>query len=180
MKLAGCTWGISPLHRAQLYRSITERTIAPGVSAWGRHFSYRMQTKLNQIQRPFLLNIAGAYRTTPTAALQAITGILPLEYKFEAEAKFSMLTRLRKPITDEGKSLTPEEIEEKSTGCAFHPAEFFEESRIQAAEDLQAVGDINIYTDGSKTAKGVASAFCITNERQELQHHWQGHLKPNS
>ncbi|GBN78316.1 Putative protein in type-1 retrotransposable element R1DM [Araneus ventricosus] len=61
-KLAGCTWGISPLHRAQLYWSVTERAIAHV----GRHFSYRMQTKLNQIQRPFLLNITGAYRTTPT------------------------------------------------------------------------------------------------------------------
>ncbi|GBN09661.1 hypothetical protein AVEN_6505-1 [Araneus ventricosus] len=144
----------------------------------GRYFSYRMRTKLNQIQRPFLLNITGAYRTTPTAALQAITGIMLLEYKFEAEAKYTMLTRLRKAITDEGESLAPEDFEEKATGCTFHPADFLEESRIDTEEDLQAVGDLNIYTDGSKTDKGVSSAFCTINEGQELQHHWQGRLKP--
>ncbi|GBM56643.1 hypothetical protein AVEN_147016-1 [Araneus ventricosus] len=48
-----------------------------------------MITKLSQIQRPFLLNITGAYRTSPTAALQAITGIMPLDIKLEAEASFT-------------------------------------------------------------------------------------------
>ncbi|GBM38320.1 hypothetical protein AVEN_158349-1 [Araneus ventricosus] len=51
---------------------------------------------ISQIQRPFLLNITGAYRTSPTAALRAIAGIMPLDIKLEAEAQ---LTRLKKNLT---------------------------------------------------------------------------------
>ncbi|GBM86138.1 hypothetical protein AVEN_75411-1 [Araneus ventricosus] len=139
VKLAGCTWGISPKLRTQLYRAVTERTVAHGVSAWGRYITYRMITKLSQKQRPLLLNITGAYRTSPTSALQVITGIMPLDIKLEAEAQLVQLIRLKKNLTIEGEEYNYETYEEKATGWSRHPAEFIDEERVNLEENLGVV-----------------------------------------
>ncbi|GBL88248.1 hypothetical protein AVEN_117825-1 [Araneus ventricosus] len=137
-----------------------------------------MTTKLSQIQRPFLLNITGAYRTSPTAALQAITGIMPLDIKLVAEAQFVQLTRLKKILTIEGEEYNYETYEEKVTGWSRHPEEFIDEERVNLEENLSAVGEINIFTDGSKMGQGVGSAFCVFGKQQELITQWQGRLSP--
>ncbi|GBL91244.1 hypothetical protein AVEN_195130-1 [Araneus ventricosus] len=46
----------------------------------------------------FPLYITGSYRTTPTAALQTITGIMPLHLKAQQEAIYINFTCLRKEI----------------------------------------------------------------------------------
>ncbi|GBN14465.1 hypothetical protein AVEN_233938-1, partial [Araneus ventricosus] len=145
-------------------------TLAHGVSAWGRYFTYRIITNLSQIKRPFLLNITGAYRTTPTAALQAITGIMPLDIELEAEAQFVQLTRLKKYLTIEGEEYNYETYEEKATGWSRHPSEFTDEERVNLEENLDAVSEINIFNgmDDSKMEQGVGSAFCVFGEQQEL------------
>ncbi|GBM61812.1 hypothetical protein AVEN_80453-1 [Araneus ventricosus] len=123
-----------------------------------------MITKLSQIQRPFLFNIKGAYRTTPAAALQAITEIMPLDIKLEAEAKFVQLTRLKKNLTIEGEEYNYETYEEKATGWSGHSAEFIDKERVNPEENLCAVGEINIFADGSKLEHGAGSAFCVCEE----------------
>ncbi|GBL83257.1 hypothetical protein AVEN_186546-1 [Araneus ventricosus] len=135
-----------------------------------------MITKLSQIQLPFLLNMTGAYRTSPTSALLAITGIMPLDITLEAEAQFEQLTRLMKNLTIEGEEYNYETYEEKATGWSRHPAEFIDEERVNLEENLGAVGEINIFTDGSKMEQGVGSAFCVFGEQQELIAQWQGRL----
>ncbi|GBN43200.1 hypothetical protein AVEN_78851-1 [Araneus ventricosus] len=178
VNLAECTMGISPKLPTQLYRAVTEGTVAYGVSTWGRYFTYCMITKLSQIQRPFLLNITRAYRTMPTAALQAITGIMPLDIKLEAEAQFVQMKSLKKNLTIEGEEYNYETCEEKATGWSRHQAEFTDEERENLEENLGTVGEINIFTYGSKMEQGVGSAFCVFGEQQELIAHWQGRLSP--
>ncbi|GBM67123.1 hypothetical protein AVEN_59338-1 [Araneus ventricosus] len=51
------------------------RYVAP---TWVKNITSRQQRLLNSIQRKFLLNITGAYSTTPKAALQVIEDITPL------------------------------------------------------------------------------------------------------
>ncbi|GBN49075.1 hypothetical protein AVEN_38075-1 [Araneus ventricosus] len=150
------------------------------LSAWGRYITYRMITKLSQIQRPFLLNMTGAYRTSPTAALQAITGIMPLDITPEAEAQFVQLKLLKKNLTIKGEEYNYETYEEKAIGWSRHPAEFIDEERVNLEENLGAVGEINIFTDGSKMEQGVGSAFCVFGEQQELITQWQGRLFPKN
>ncbi|GBN85526.1 hypothetical protein AVEN_217171-1 [Araneus ventricosus] len=67
----------------------------------------RQSRLLNSIQRKFLLNITGAYSTTPTAALQVIEGIIPLHFKAEQEAAFVRKARLRKHIITTTSTSTP-------------------------------------------------------------------------
>ncbi|GBM80345.1 hypothetical protein AVEN_171867-1 [Araneus ventricosus] len=128
------------------------------------HFTYRRITKLSQIERPFLLNITGAHRTTPAAAHQAITGIMSLDIKLEAEAQFVQLTRLKKNLAIEGEEYDYEIYEEKATGWSSHPVEFIDEERVNPEENLGAVDEINILTDCSKMGLGVGSA-CLESSR---------------
>ncbi|GBM61997.1 hypothetical protein AVEN_199303-1 [Araneus ventricosus] len=77
-RISGGNWGISQIHRRTLNKTVIERMLAHGSSAWCLNPTFKMKRKLSSIQRPFLLHISGAYRTTPTAALQTILGIPPL------------------------------------------------------------------------------------------------------
>ncbi|GBO26896.1 Retrovirus-related Pol polyprotein from type-1 retrotransposable element R1, partial [Araneus ventricosus] len=180
LRLAGSTWGLSPKHRAQIYKSVTERMIAHGATAWGRSITYNIKTKLDQIQRPFLINISGAYRTSPTAALQAITGILPLHLKIEAEANFVALTRTNKKIWIEDEELDPAQFEKKEVGWSHHPATELEEDRISTSSEFSKAEGINIYTDGSKSEQGVGTAFCEYDHSNSLSHTWQAKLHPRN
>ncbi|GBM22055.1 Putative protein in type-1 retrotransposable element R1DM [Araneus ventricosus] len=180
IKIAGCTWGISAKFRAQLYRTVTERTLAHGVSAWGRYMSYKIKTKLDQIQRPFLLNITGAYRTSPTLALQVITGIQPLPIRLEMEANYIKLTRLRQDLTLEDNIYRAEDYEEKATGWSQHPATFLAEDQVSAEEEVILARSLNIFTDGSKMEHGVGAAFCAQDEQGHPLQTWQGKLRGNN
>ncbi|GBM87575.1 hypothetical protein AVEN_246348-1 [Araneus ventricosus] len=62
--------------------------ILHGEAAWGYALSARQSTQLNSVQRKFLLNISGAYSTTPIATLQVIEGIMPLQIKAEQEEAY--------------------------------------------------------------------------------------------
>ncbi|GBM44444.1 hypothetical protein AVEN_250839-1, partial [Araneus ventricosus] len=65
-------------HRKVLYKTVIERMVASGAGVWYLNPTIRIGRKLSFVQRGFLLAITGAYRTTPTAALQVILGIEPL------------------------------------------------------------------------------------------------------
>ncbi|GBN55104.1 hypothetical protein AVEN_74466-1 [Araneus ventricosus] len=84
-----------------------------GSSASAVSVSPRLEKKLSSIQRIFLLYITVSYRTTPTAALQTITGIMPLHLKAQQEAIFINVTCLRKEIEFEGLSYQLRDYEEK-------------------------------------------------------------------
>ncbi|GBO22615.1 hypothetical protein AVEN_141520-1 [Araneus ventricosus] len=64
-----------------------------GTSARSLSVSPRLE-KNSSIQRIFLLYITGSYRTTPTAALQTITAIMPLHLKAQQEASHSASGRV--------------------------------------------------------------------------------------
>ncbi|GBO19243.1 hypothetical protein AVEN_58275-1 [Araneus ventricosus] len=85
-----------------------------GTSAWALSVSSRLEKKLSLIQRIFLLYITGSYRTTPMAAVQTITGIMPLHLKAQQKAIFINVTYMRKEIEFEGLSYQPRDYEEKS------------------------------------------------------------------
>ncbi|KAF8794056.1 putative 115 kDa protein in type-1 like protein [Argiope bruennichi] len=87
-RIAGSTWGLKKEFRRHLYFTVAERMILHGASAWAYPLSSRQQRILISIQRKFLLSISGASRTTSTAVLQVIEGILPLHINAQAEATY--------------------------------------------------------------------------------------------
>ncbi|GBM17615.1 hypothetical protein AVEN_80906-1 [Araneus ventricosus] len=104
---------------------MAERMILHGAAAWAQNITSRQKKLLQTIQRKFLLFIIGAYRTTPTTALQSITGILPLYLRAEQEAVYVRVTRLR-----EYEEFIPEDFEPKDPYLRQHPAKFDLDNRI--------------------------------------------------
>ncbi|GBM26151.1 hypothetical protein AVEN_196980-1 [Araneus ventricosus] len=141
-------------HRRIFERYVTERVLAHGAVAWCLEPTVRIARKLSTIQRPFLLAISGAYRTTSTAALQIILGIPLLHLQLQREARGTALFRLRLPLSTNVSDIDPSEIDEKATGWSAHPSEHLSPTQISLDDGGNINTGLRIYTDGSKTEKG--------------------------
>ncbi|GBM17710.1 hypothetical protein AVEN_56031-1 [Araneus ventricosus] len=159
LKIAGKSWGVSLKHRRTLYKTIIERVLTHGAVAWCLDPTVRIARKLSTIQRPFLLAISGSYRTTSTAALQVIPGMPPLHLQLQREARGTALFRLRLPLSTNVSDIYPSEIEENSTEWSAHPSEYLSPTRFSLYDGGSINTGLRIYTDGSKTEKGVGAAF---------------------
>ncbi|GBM59866.1 hypothetical protein AVEN_50451-1 [Araneus ventricosus] len=171
LKIAGKSWGVPLNHRRTLFKTVTERVLAHGAVAWCLEPTVRIAIKLSTIQRPLILAISGAYRTTSTAALQVILGILPLHLQLQREARGTALFRLRLPLSTNISDIDPSEIEENATGWSTHPLEHLSPTQISLDDGGNINTGLRIYTDGSKTEKGVswikAHAGYIGNEEAD-------------
>ncbi|GBM05438.1 Putative protein in type-1 retrotransposable element R1DM [Araneus ventricosus] len=153
-RIAGGNWGISQIRRRTLYKTVIERMLAHGSSAWCLNPTFKMKRKLSSIQRPFLLHISGAYRTTPTAALQTLLGFSPLHMQLQFEVRFTSIYRLRIPLPPIITYTQPQDLEMKATGWSTHPSEHLKPNQMsfEDGEAYIARKDIlNIFTDDSKT-----------------------------
>ncbi|GBM35767.1 hypothetical protein AVEN_108965-1 [Araneus ventricosus] len=176
-KIARKSWGVPLNHRRTFYKTVIERVLAHGAVDWCLELTVRIARKLSTIQRPFLLaiSISGAYRTTSTAALQVILGIPPLHLQLQREARGTALFRLRLPLSTNVSDIDPSEIEEKATGWSAHPSEHLSPTQISKDDGGNINTGLRIYTDGSKTEKGVGAAFCVLTDIN-ITHRWSTRL----
>ncbi|GBM93695.1 hypothetical protein AVEN_181995-1 [Araneus ventricosus] len=181
-RIAGGNWGISQIHRRALYKTVIERMLAYGSSAWCLNPTYKMKRKVYSIQRQFLLHISGAYRTTPTAALQTIFGIPPLHMESQFEARFTSIYRLRISLPPNITDIQPQDLEMKAIGWSIRPSEHFKPYRISLENgeaNIARKDIINIFPNGSKTEHGIGTAFCVlTNDIWAYQ--WSAKLNDNN
>ncbi|GBM19728.1 hypothetical protein AVEN_881-1 [Araneus ventricosus] len=181
-RIAGGNWGISPIHRRTLYKTVIERMLAHGSSAWCLNPTFKMKRKLSSIQRPFLLHISGAHSTTPTAALQTILGIPSLQMQLQFEARFTSIYRLRISVPSNITDIQLQDLEMKATGWPIHPSEHLKPNQISLEDgevNIARKDIINIFTDGSKTEHGVGAAVCVlTNDIWAYQ--WSAKLNDNN
>ncbi|GBM13697.1 hypothetical protein AVEN_148215-1 [Araneus ventricosus] len=173
-RIAGTNWGLNKDLRRRLYKTVAERMILHGAAAWAYPLSTRQSRLLNSIQRKFLLNVTGAYSTTPTAALQVIEGIIPLHTKAEQEAVYVRRARLRKTSNYNNINFNPNNYEDGTTSTKFHPAIFQLEDRISLKKQFLPVPGLNIYTDGSKIEDKTGSAFCVMEDITKYE--WMAQL----
>lgn len=136
--VAGKTWGLDQEVRRLIYLQAIEPMILYGSEIWGeRATDSRIVRHMEAAQRPFLLSICRAYRTTATKSLQVIAGIVPL---------WIMLQVRQERTTD----LEGEEYER-----CVQPAERPHPARrgLLQYEERKAEDQprhLEIYTDGSK------------------------------
>ncbi|GBL95985.1 hypothetical protein AVEN_199952-1 [Araneus ventricosus] len=71
-----------------------EKVIIYASAAWAHNITARQQKILSSIQRKFLLNITGAYNTTPMATLRVIEGLMPLDIKAKMQSTLVRVGRL--------------------------------------------------------------------------------------
>lgn len=86
-QLLGKTWGLSPKMSLWIYKQMVLPSILYGsVIWWQKTTQTTAQNKLSKTQRLACLNITGAMRTTPTAALEVILNLDPLHLAIQGEA----------------------------------------------------------------------------------------------
>lgn len=92
--VAGKTWGTRPEVLREIYKGAIRPALLYASEIWGeRAGDSRMVRHLAAAQRPFLLGITKAYRTTSNAAIQTLSGCMPLH--LEAKAQHEKRTRLK-------------------------------------------------------------------------------------
>jgi len=71
-----------------LYVTIVRPTISfASLVWWPRCLTASIKNKLSKVQRVACLGITGAFRTTPTGAMEALVGLPPLDLVINGEAR---------------------------------------------------------------------------------------------
>ena len=176
-KMIGKTWGLTPKMMKWLYETIIKPRAMYGAGVWWKKTEQiTCQNELGKFQRLACMMITGAFKNTPTLALEAALNMIPLHIEIQKEAltftwklwqhddmfiqKLAdpvLVTRLRQsPETD---STFSDMISTKF--CFEHKFDVLFYTRddwIQERIDLQA--DVIWWTDGAKNNNGVgAGAF---------------------
>jgi ribonuclease HI len=102
--------------------------------------------------------MAKAYRTVSHEALCVLTGTMPIDLKIEQTVKIYQLTK----GNDTGKTQFDKDMEVRYWQ---HSAE----ASISSTDEKEDNGSIHIYTDGSKTDKGVGSGIAIFESGQYIK-----------
>jgi ribonuclease HI len=92
----GKTWGLKPRIAHWLYTAVIRPALCYGVMVWiGAVYKSNTLALLERVQRLGLLSICGTMRSTPTAAMECLLDLTPIDTYLEAMATRAM-NRLRK------------------------------------------------------------------------------------
>lgn len=93
-KTIGVDWGLTPQQAMWVYTAIVRPIVGYGAVVWAHSaiLNAQAKNKLNSLQRSACLSITGAMRSTPTAAMEVLLGLLPLDLFIKNEA---LKTQLR-------------------------------------------------------------------------------------
>lgn len=105
--VVGKLWGTKPLILKIVFSRAIRPALLHGAEVWGERWEdSRVQRHLTAAQRPFLLGICRAYRTTSNAAIQVLAGCVPLH--LEARSRFRR-SAIRRERSSEGPILLERE-----------------------------------------------------------------------
>lgn len=91
-RLAGNRWGLQPKIALWLYTAIVRPMVSYASVAWYRKTTQKTTiARLGSLQRTACVIVTGAMSTSPTAALEAMLNLPPLNLHLEKEARSSML-----------------------------------------------------------------------------------------
>jgi len=109
----------------------------------------KYKNKISRVQRLINIKMAKTYRTVSSEAPCVVTGMTPIHLKIEQAGEFYLHTK----------------IHAKDTRFWQHPAE----TVIRTSEGNEEDSPLLIYTDGSKTEKGVGSGIAIYRSGQNIR-----------
>lgn len=176
LKLVGKNWGVKNEILKLWYQVIIEKIVTYGAGVWAGNLTKKIKEKINSLQRPFLLQMSRGYRTISTDALQIITGNPPLTLVLEYEYHKSKILLL-KDIAHTELFFPNTRIQYKSSSWQNHPAIDSVEHLINTEKHTYTPTETPlIYTDGSRSELGVASAFCAL-KGDEVLHEWSCRLE---
>jgi len=87
-RACGMGWGLRPKVAQWLYVTIVCPTVSSAsLVLWPGCLTAITKSKLSKVQRLACLEITGAFRTTPTGAMEALVGLPPLDLVIQGEAR---------------------------------------------------------------------------------------------
>ena len=203
--MIGKTWGLTPAISAWIYTAIVRPIITYGAVAWINAINTeKNRKKLRKVHRLALKMMTGSMHSTPTAGMEVITNIRPVDI-FIKQVAIATSIRLEKtgnwPKTNihrfgershiriiEGyRQEIPEVLYPKDKSWMKIRTEPRYNVQIKSRKELNETvirptpydeKRINVWTDGSKTESGAGSAYYIRN--QEVKEQEYLHLGNNS
>ncbi|XP_035227157.1 uncharacterized protein LOC118199407 [Stegodyphus dumicola] len=136
-----------------------------------------MRRRLISLQRPFLLLITRAYRTTSSSALQVLSGVPPLDLSVERESMLANVLRLRHSFSLWGMTYNPSDYTHHYSTFICSPSEYDLPLRISHNSSNLPSTDFSIFTDGSRIDEGTGCGLCVYSQ-QTLQFSWKRSLGP--
>lgn len=166
--LVGTTWGMGSEAIKTIYNVAVVPAITYGAEIWGAAaIKNRNRQILNSIQRPALISMTKAYRTSPTNGLQVIGRTMPIVLKIK-QIYLTSHIKQGKEVTDLDVSedskdnikiltkLINDHGLERHYNKPLHPA-FHLDILFNTAPPKFNTLDLYIFTDGSRSEKGTGS-----------------------
>ena len=173
-KMVGSDWGLSPKVCRWIYDTFIVPSILYGCHLWAtKSITRSIQAKLKKLQRLCCLFISGSCRTTPTATMEAVLGLLPLDLKAKARAA-ETVWRLSGTLDHDPVSSGHLEIATNSLHSLGIPTlpslknvkvgtNLFGTVEIHSHTVSKDGFDLICYTDGSKKEGKAGNGWSITN-----------------
>ena len=184
-RAVGSRWGLGPVPLLWILQSIIHPLFLHGIVVWWEATTKSNHiTSITKINRSALMSVTGAFKTTPTAALEVVLNIPPLELKAQQFAQNSWYRLLRTGAVTHHCHFDHKihQMLIKSTEVCIQPADFTQrtlifpnvniqftypskESWLEDQFDTQKY-DICAYTDGSSNELGVGAGIFIWPENE--------------
>ena len=92
--IIGREWGLDMERALWIYTAIAPPKVTYGSLLWAHSLDKALGNKLKQMQRKILVAISGALRSTPTDAMEVITGLILLDlHTIELAARSRVRTK---------------------------------------------------------------------------------------
>jgi len=150
-KSAKLKWGLQHVALKSIYTGAILPLLLYGAPIWYKAIDIASnKLKLIRVQRLINIKIAKAYRTVSNEALCALTGLTPITIKIQEESQYYRIIR--------GRGNEDTNVETiMGTQYWQHPAETI----TFLSEETKDTSTVQIYTDGSKSEKGVGAGIAI-------------------
>ena len=197
-RMLGKRWGLSPMITSWLYTAIVRPMLTYGSVVWINCLAKKgLVDELRKVQRLGLKMITGCMHSTPTAGMETLLGIPPIEDTLKASALASCVrlhttnqwkdkagtTEFRSHVQtlNEIKKAIPElNFPQDRSTFKMRTVNLFT-TRIGNRQEMTNSkirpmpfdpGKINVFTDGSKNEIGSGAAYILKGHSIELQEYF--------
>jgi len=154
VKSAKINWGLNHKALQTIYLGGIQPLIVYGAPVWSEAMrKENCKARLLRVQSLINIQMAKAYRTVSNEALCVLTGMMPIDMKIEEAAQLYQLTK----GTANDKTQFDKDMEVRYWQ---HPAE----ASICSTDEKEENGSMHLYTDGSKTEKGIGSGIAFQGD----------------
>ena len=161
----GQKWGFTPDKALWVYTAMARSVSTYGALVWAQHITDSIKNRLQRLQRKALLGMSHSMRSTPTAGMEVVAGLLPLDLQTQLVATNSRF-RTRQLLRDSWDGLgTNKKGHRRNWDDIINrycdpnlPVDSLANTRLWLENREIQNPEIVLYTDGSKTDGGRTGA----------------------